>query len=65
MITDGKRSDEVKKWHYIALKSEPTDDRFNRPAKRLSKLFSGTRERTLSMQEGGSEGFTNFSKKFS
>ena len=49
MITDGKCSDEVKKWHYIALKSEPTDDRFNRPAKRLSKLFSGIRERTLSM----------------
>ena len=33
MITDGE------KWHYIALKSEPTHDGFNRPTKRLSKLF--------------------------
>ena len=33
MITNGE------KWHYIALKSEPTDDGFNRPTKSLSKLF--------------------------
>ena len=33
MITDGE------KWHYIALKSEPTDDGFNRSTKSLSKLF--------------------------
>ena len=30
-----------KKWHYIPLKSERTDDGFNRPTKRLSKLFKG------------------------
>ena len=35
MITDGEG-----KWHYIALKSEPTDG-FNHPTKRLSKLFRG------------------------
>ena len=35
MITDGE------KWHYIALKSEPTDDGFNRPTKSLPKLFRG------------------------
>ena len=33
MITDGE------KWHYTALKSEPTEDGFNRPTKSLSKLF--------------------------
>ena len=35
MITNGE------KWHYIALKSERTDDGFNRPIKRLSRLFRG------------------------
>ena len=35
MITNGK------KWHYITLKSEPTDDRFNHPTKSLSKLLRG------------------------
>ena len=35
MITDGK------KWHYIALKDERTDDGFNRPKKSLSRLFRG------------------------
>ena len=35
MITDGE------KWHYIALKSEPTDYGFIRPTKSLSKLFRG------------------------
>ena len=33
MITDGE------KWHYIALKSEPTDDGFIPPTQSLSKLF--------------------------
>ena len=33
MITNGK------KWHYIALKSERTDDGFNRPIKSLSMLM--------------------------
>ena len=35
MITDGE------KWHYIALKSEPTEDGFNQPTKSLSRLFGG------------------------
>ena len=35
MITNGEQ------WHYIALKSEPTDDGFNRPTKSLSKLLRG------------------------
>ena len=35
MITDGRKR------HYIALKSEPTDDGFNRPIKRLFKLLRG------------------------
>ena len=35
MFTDGK------KWHYIVLKSEPTDDGSNRTTKSLSKLFRG------------------------
>ena len=35
MTTNGK------KWHYIALKSEPTDDGFNRPIRSLSRLFRG------------------------
>ena len=29
------------KWHYIALKSECTDDGFNRPIRSLSRLFRG------------------------
>ena len=39
MITDGEQSDEADKWHYIALKSARTDDRFNRPIRSLSRLF--------------------------
>ena len=35
MITNSK------KWHYIALKSEPTDDGFNPPTKSLFKLLRG------------------------
>ena len=41
MITGNKQSDEIDKWHYIALKSIPTDDGFNRPIRSLSALFSG------------------------
>ena len=41
MITDGKQSDEIDQWHYIALKSVPTDDEFNRPIRSLSGLFRG------------------------
>ena len=36
MITENKQSDEIDKWHYIALKSVPTDDGFNRPIRSLS-----------------------------
>ena len=39
MITNGKQSDEVDKWHYIALKV--ADDGFNRPIRSLSRLFRG------------------------
>ena len=28
-------------WHYIALKSGPTDDGFNHPGRSLSRLFRG------------------------
>ena len=41
MITNGKQSDEVDKWHYIALKSVRTDDGFNCPIRSLSRLFRG------------------------
>ena len=41
MITNGKQSDEVDKWHYTALKSVRTDDGFNRPIRSLSRLFRG------------------------
>ena len=42
MITNGKKSSEVDKWHHTALKSIRTDDRFNRTIISLSRLFSGT-----------------------
>ena len=35
IITNGE------KWHYIALKSERTDDGFNRPIRSMSRLFRG------------------------
>ena len=41
MISDGKQSDEIEKWHYIALKSGNTDNGFNRPIRSLSRLFRG------------------------
>ena len=42
MITDNKQSDEIDKWHYIALKSLPTDNGLNRPIRSLSGLFRET-----------------------
>ena len=39
MITNGE------KWHCIALKSESTDDGFNRPIRNLSRLFTGITSR--------------------
>ena len=44
MVKDGKRSDGVKKSHYLALKSEPIlyhGKLCNRPVKSLSKLLRG------------------------
>ena len=41
MITNGKQSDEVDKWHYIALKGVRTNDGFNLPIRSLSRLFRG------------------------
>ena len=35
MITNGK------KWYYIDLKNEPTDNRFNRSIRSLPRLFRG------------------------
>ena len=39
MITDDEKSDEIDKWHYIALKSDSVDNGFNRSIRRLSRLF--------------------------
>ena len=36
-----KKSDEVDKLDYIALKRVHTDDEFNRPIRSLSRLFRG------------------------
>ena len=41
LISDSKQSDEIYKWHYIALKSDSIDNGFNRPIRSLSRLFRG------------------------
>ena len=41
MITDEKQSDEIDRWHYIALKGDSIDNGFNRPIRSLSRLFRG------------------------
>ena len=41
MISDGKRSDRVKKYYYLALKNKPTIDGYNRPIRSLSRLLRG------------------------
>ena len=41
MITNSEQSNEVDKWHYVALKSVRTDDGFNLPIRSLSTLFRG------------------------
>ena len=44
MITNGKQSDEIDKWHYIALygiKIVPTGNGFNCPIRSLLRLFRG------------------------
>ena len=47
MITNGKKCDEVDKWHYIALKRVRTDDGFNRPIRSLSRSFRGITSNNL------------------
>ena len=44
MITNSEQSDEVDKWHYIALKRVRTDDGFNRPITSFPRLFRGIKE---------------------
>ena len=39
MITDNNQENTEEKWHYIALKSIPTDDGFIRPTRSVSALF--------------------------
>ena len=41
MITDNKQENIEDKWHYIALKSIPTDDGFIQPIRSVSVLFKG------------------------
>ena len=41
MITDKDQEDTEEKWHYIALKSEPTDDGYKTPINSISALFRG------------------------
>ena len=41
MISNDKQSDEIDKWHYIALKSVSTDNEFNCPIRILSRLLIG------------------------
>ena len=41
MITDDESSKRVEKWHYIALKSIPTADGYNRPIRGISRLLRG------------------------
>ena len=41
MITDNEQQDTEEKWHYIALKSEITDDGYQKPTHSLSALFRG------------------------
>ena len=39
MIANNEQEDTKKKWHYIALKSEITDDEYKKPLSSLSRLF--------------------------
>ena len=41
IITNSEQSNEAEKWHYLALKSVRTADRFNRAIRSLSRLFRG------------------------
>ena len=41
MITDNEQEDTEDKWHYIALKSELTDDGYKKPTQSLSRLSRG------------------------
>ena len=41
MIADNGQDDKPDKWHYLALKSELTDDGHKKPIHSLSRLFRG------------------------
>ena len=41
MITKDEQQDTIEKWHYIALKSEETDDGYQKPIKCLTALYKG------------------------
>ena len=41
MITDNNQEDAPDKWHYLALKSEITDDGYKKPTKSISRSFRG------------------------
>ena len=41
MIVNNEHEDTKEKWHYIALKSEITDDEYKKPLSILSRLFRG------------------------
>ena len=41
MIADAESSKGFEKWHFLALKSIPTDDGYNRPIRGISRLLRG------------------------
>ena len=47
MIPDKDQEDTEEKWHYIALKSEPTDNGYKKPTRSLSKLCRGITSNNL------------------
>ena len=47
MITDKDWEDTEEKWHYIALKSEITDDEYKKTISSLSRLFTGIKSSNI------------------
>ena len=41
MITDNEQEDTTDKWHYLALKSIPTENGYKKPTQSISRLFRG------------------------
>ena len=41
MITDKEQEDTTDKWHYLALKSIPTENGYKKPTQSISRLFRG------------------------